>query len=297
MVLQQLRYFQQVSRLRNITKAAEKFQVSQPNITVSIRKLEHELGIQLFDRSQKQLALTPEGTVFLNRIELALRNIDDAILEVNDYKKLQKGTIKIGVPPMMGAFVFPKIFSEFQKTHPHLDIFLYEEGSMAIREKIEEGELDFGVIIISEAAPSLELLAITRNQLLACVPSKHPLAKKKAVGYRDISDLPLILFKPGSYLRQLLLRDIAQSGITPNIVMESNQLSTIKGLVTREVGISFLLDLVIDNHPGITALPLREPIFVDVGLAWKKERYISKAAQSFIDFCQDTLREHESPGI
>ena len=100
MELRQLEYFQMASRLRNITRAAERLRVSQPNITVAIKKLEAELGIQLFDRSQKQLALTPEGAVFLNRIELALRNIQDAVLEVNDYKQLQKGTIKIGIPPI-----------------------------------------------------------------------------------------------------------------------------------------------------------------------------------------------------
>ena len=119
MELRQLEYFQMASRLRNITRAAERLRVSQPNITVAIKKLEAELGIQLFDRSQKQLALTPEGAVFLNRVELALRNIQDAVLEVNDYKQLQKGTIKIGVPPMMGAYLFPRIFSSFQRRYSH----------------------------------------------------------------------------------------------------------------------------------------------------------------------------------
>ena len=94
MELRQLEYFQMASRLKNITRAAERLNVSQPNITVAIKKLETELGIKLFDRSQKQLSLTPEGNIFLNRIELALRSIQDAVLEVNDYKQLQKGDRK-----------------------------------------------------------------------------------------------------------------------------------------------------------------------------------------------------------
>ena len=97
MELRQLEYFQMASRLKNITRAAERLRVSQPNITVAIKKLESELGIQLFDRSQKQLSLTPEGAVFLERVEVALRNIQDAVLEINDYKQLLKGTIKIGI--------------------------------------------------------------------------------------------------------------------------------------------------------------------------------------------------------
>ena len=147
MELRQLEYFQMASRLRNITRAAKRLRVSQPNITVAIKKLEAELGIQLFDRSQKQLALTPEGAVFLSRVDTALRCLNDALIEVNDFKQLQKGVIKIGIPPMMGAILFPKIFSGFQTLHPGLDVMLFEEGSIVIREMLDRDELDFGIVI------------------------------------------------------------------------------------------------------------------------------------------------------
>lgn len=289
MELRQLEYFQMASRLRNITRAAQRLKVSQPNITVAIKKLEAELGIQLFDRSQKHLTLTPEGTVFLSRVELALRNIHDAVLEVNDYKDLQKGTIKIGIPPMMGAYLFPKIFSEYRRLHPQLDIYLYEEGSMTIREKLERDELDFGIVIISDASPQLQLLPMTKNQIVVCVPEKSPLAKKKKITVEDIAKSDLIMFKEGSFLRKITLQQIELNRIAPKIVLESNQVVTIKGLVARNVGIAFLLDTVMDETPGIKALPLANPIYVDVGLAWKKDRYVSKAAQSFIEFCKDSL--------
>ncbi len=293
MELRQLEYFQMASRLRNITRAAERLRVSQPNITVAIKKLEAELGIQLFDRSQKQLALTPEGAVFLNRIELALRNIQDAVLEVNDYKQLQKGTIKIGIPPMMGAYLFPKIFSSFQKKYSHLDIYLHEEGSMSIREQLERDELDFGIIIISGASHNLQLLPMTTSQIVACVPENSPLAAKERLTKDNIAAANVIMLKEGSFLRQTIFGKLKEQSITPNIVLESNQVVTIKGLVASGVGISFLLDMVLEDAPGVKAIPLEEPLFVDVGLAWKKDRYISKAAQSFIDFCRDTLRKHK----
>lgn len=292
MELRQLEYFQMASRLKNITRAAERLNVSQPNITVAIKKLEAELGIQLFDRSQKQLSLTPEGTIFLNRIELALRNIQDAVLEVNDYKQLQKGTIKIGIPSMIGAYLFPKIFSSFQHLYPHLDIYLYEEGSMTIREQLERDELDFGIVILSDASSSLQLLPMARNQIVACVPEEHSLAQKNSININDISEADLIMLKEGSFLRYMVLNKLKMANISPNIVLESNQIETIKGLVSTNVGISFLLDFIVKGTPGIKILPFEDPIYVDLGLAWKKERYISKAAQSFIDFCKNTLNEH-----
>ena len=297
MELRQLEYFQMASRLRNITRAAERLRVSQPNITVAIKKLEAELGIQLFDRSQKQLSLTPEGAVFLNRVELALRNIQDAVLEVNDYKQLQKGTIKIGVPPMMGAYLFPRICSSFQRRYSHLDIFMHEEASMSIREQLERDELDFGIIISSGASHHLQLLPMSKNQILCCVPEDSPLASKKSLSLQDVTDSKIVMLKEGSFLRQTILGKMKDANITPNIVLESNQIVTLKGLVASGVGITFLLDMVAGNEPGMKAIPLAEPLFVDVGLAWKKDRYISKAAQSFIDFCKDLLKQKQGSAV
>ena len=289
MELRQLEYFQMASRLKNITRAAQRLRVSQPNITVAIKKLEAELGVQLFDRSQKQLTLTPEGTVFLKRIELALRNIDEAVLEVNDYKQLQKGTIKIGIPPMMGAYLFPKVFSVFRHLHPNLEVLLFEEGSLSIREKLESDELDFGIIIVPDSTPNLNVLRMSRNQLMVCVSQKSSLASKNWITPKDIASSDLIMMKEGSYLRQIVQSKLSALKITPRTVLESGQIVTIKGLVAHEVGIAFLLDFICEDSYEIKAIPFYNPIFVDIGLAWKKEKYVSKAAQAFIDFCKEPL--------
>ncbi len=289
MELRQLEYFQMASRLKNITRAAKRLRVSQPNITVAIKKLEAELGIQLFDRSQKQLSLTPEGAVFLERVNTALRCLNDAVAEVNDFKQLQKGVIKIGIPSMMGAFLFPKIFSGFQTRHPSLDVLLFEEGSIAIREMLDRDELDFGIVITSDASPSLNILPMTRSQLVACVPAASSLAKKNKITNEDIANANLIVMKQGSYLRQIVQDRFHAINVKPNIVLESSQITTIKGLVAHGVGIAFLLDFIAEDNSDLRAVPLEEPIFVDIGLAWKKDRYVSKAAQAFINFCKDPI--------
>ena len=289
MELRQLEYFQMASRLKNITRAAKRLRVSQPNITVAIKKLEAELGIQLFDRSQKQLSLTPEGTVFLSRVDTALRCLNDALIEVNDFKQLQKGVIKIGIPPMMGAFLFPKIFSGFQMRHPSLDVLLFEEGSISILEMLDRDELDFGIVITSDASSSLSVLPMTRSQLVVCVPASSPLAEKAVISNDDIANSSLIVMKQGSYLRQIVQERLHSINVTPNIALESGQITTIKGLVAHGVGIAFLLDFIANDTDELCAIPLEDPIFVDVGLAWKRDRYVSKAAQAFIDFCKNPI--------
>ena len=202
---------------------------------------------------------------------------------------------------------FPEAYAEFLKVcetlenhyHDMQDMEftvenMHEEASMSIREQLERDELDFGIIILSGASNRLQLLPMSKNQIVCCVPASSPLAKKKAISMDDVADTKIVMLKEGSFLRQTILGRMKDEGITPNIVLESNQINTLKGLVANGVGITFLLDMVADEMPGLKTLPLADPIFVDVGLAWKKDRYISKAAQSFIDFCKDLLKKNTS---
>lgn len=158
---------------------------------------------------------------------------------------------------------------------------------MSIREKLERDELDFGIVIISNMTPALNVLPMSRSQLMVCVQSGSPLAKKQSISAKDIARSDLIMMKEGSYLREILQDRLRQLKLTPNVVLESSQIVTIKGLVSHGVGIAFLLDFICESTEGMAAIPLSDPIFVDIGLAWKKDRYVSKAAQAFIDFCSD----------
>ena len=130
---------------------------------------------------------------------------------------------------------------------------------------------------------------MARSQIVCCVPEDSDLTARKAITLQDIEDRNLIMLKEGSFLRQTMLQKMKTAGVTPNIVLESNQVVTIMGLVASGVGNAFLLDMIVRDTPGIRALPLATPVFVDVGLAWKRDRYISRAAQSFIEFSKDIL--------
>ena len=154
---------------------------------------------------------------------------------------------------------------------------------------LDRDELDFGIVITSDASPSLNILPMTRSQLVVCVPAGSPLAKKNKITNEDIANANLIVMKQGSYLRQIVQDRFHAINVKPNIVLESGQITTIKGLVAHGVGIAFLLDFIAEDQSNLSAVPLEEPIFVDIGLAWKKDRYVSKAAQAFINFCKDPI--------
>ncbi|MDF2501915.1 MAG: transcriptional regulator, LysR family [Anaerosporomusa subterranea] len=284
MELRQLEYFQTASRLKSITRAAEHLHVSQSTVTLAIQRLEDKLGILLFDRSQKQLLLTAEGQVFLPKIEDIMNRLQDAVAEMDKYRKLQKGTLSVGVPPMIGSFLFPEILAGFKKLFTNIQLSTIEESSFTIRQLLERGELDLGIVNLYQPTPMLETLQITREQFVACLPLTHPLAGNTVISLDQLRNEPFILFKESAYNRKVILEECKNYGFNPNIILSSDQIETIKGLVKKGVGISFLIEKIAHGSNKIAAIPLSNPVYIDFGLAWKKDKYLSRAAQAFIKF-------------
>lgn len=289
MDLRQLKYFQMVSQLGSVTKAAEQLHIAQPAISMAIQKLERELDVTLFDRSQKHFTLTPEGSIFLKRIEDILTRLQDTVIEINDYKTLAKGTIKIGITPIIGAFLFPRLFAEFQKAFPYFEPSFVEQGSLNIRSRLEKGDLDIGILITSKISPKLATLPITTCQILVCYTDGHPLSGAKSVAFDELRNYPFIMFREDTYSRKMILEECASYGFKPNIVFSSSQIETVLGLVEQGIGITFLPDAIACKHPNIKFCSLAKPLSIQAGLAWNKERYLSSAAKSFIDFVSKTF--------
>jgi DNA-binding transcriptional LysR family regulator len=287
----QLEYFQRTGRIRSVTKAAGELHVSQPSITVAIQKLEAELGVKLFDRSQKQIALTPEGQVCLERTDDILARMRDLISEMNDYRSATKGIIKIGITPVIGAYFFPAALARFQRIHPRVQVVVIEEGSLALRKRLARGELDLTMMITSKTSSHLETVPVAKGQLLACFARHNPLAKLREIPFASLRDQPFIMFREDTYSRQVILDECARNKFTPRIVFSSSQIETVMGMVGQGVGIAFLLDAIVTKYPEVVGRPLTKPILIEAGLAWSKDRYQSKAARllmhSFLEAPRD----------
>ncbi len=294
MELRQLEYFEAVCRLQNFTRAAGELHVAQPSITNAIQKLEEELGVFLFDRSQKKIAVTAEGQAFQLRVQKVLFDVRQAVLEMEDFRKLNRGSIKFAAPPMIGAYLFPNIFNQFKTAYPNLDVVMYEEGSLAARSMLEKEELDLGLIILPESSTVLNTVPITRQEIMLCLAPEHRLHAAESVDFGQLQAESFILLKQEFYHRQLVLEECARYGFTPRIVFSSNQIETIKAMVASNAGISFLMNMVIRNQPNLVGVPLAEPLSITIGLAWKRGKYLSKAAQAFIDFI---ISYTDSPGF
>ena len=284
MDIRQLEYFQMVAKLRNITRAAEQMHVSQSTVTLAIQKLEDHLDVLLFDRSQKQLALTAEGELFLQKISDILNRLQDAVAELNSLKQLQKGSLKVGVPPMIGSFLFPEILAGFTKLYPHIQLTTTEDGSFNIRQALERGELDVGIVNVINPSPLLEAVTLVRQKFVVCLCVDHPLAKHHQLSLEDLRNENFILFKESAYNRKLIEEECRNQGFTPNVVLSSDQIETMKRLVAKGVGICFLIEEIARRSEDIVSVPLSAPLYIDFGVAWKKDKYLSRSAQAFVEF-------------
>lgn len=282
--IRQLEYFHSVCKLNSISKAAAELHVTQPSISIAIQKLEEELGVQLLDRSQRQIALTDEGRIFFRCVNDILMRIGDSVNEVKDFKPCQGGSIKIGIPPMIGVFLFPHIFAKFREQYPEIELVAVEAGSLSIPKLLEEGKIDIGIITKASSSLVLETQPITMAQLHVCLPHSHPLNNFTSIPFAKLSGQPFILLKEDTYNYQIVMNECQKHHFTPQIIFSSSQIGTIINLVEMGVGITFLFDAIARKYPAIKSLPLEEPITSPIFLTWNRKRYLTSASRAFIDF-------------
>lgn len=155
MEIRQLEYFVSASLLGNLTRVAERHFVSQPNITIAIKKLETELGVTLFDRKKNKLVLTEEGMFFLQKIEPILIALKNSVAEMKDYRNENGGIVTLGIPPMISLFLFSPLFKHFREIYPEMELSLVEEGTFGLHDKLSAGELDLAIVIINDCPKEL----------------------------------------------------------------------------------------------------------------------------------------------
>jgi len=284
MDIRELEYFVTVSELKNFTAAARRLHISQPAISKSVHKLEEELGFHLLDRTQKRVSLTEEGAVFLTLAQDILSRVLDAQNTMAEYKNLTRGTFRIAVPPLLGAYVFPHLFAAFKIKYPSLEMFVIEDGSSTAADLVQEEDVHVGLVILPPNLTDLHSHLITSQEIVACLPTDHPLSTEPLLTFNQLKDEPIILYNEGFILRGIILNEYAKFGSSPKVALSTNQFQTIKALVANGVGISFLPVNSIKEAKRMTKISLSPRLFLDMGLIWKPNKILPLACKAFIDF-------------
>ncbi|MDQ0934883.1 LysR family transcriptional regulator [Streptomyces turgidiscabies] len=258
MELRQLEYFVAVAEEQNFTRAAERVHISQSGVSAQIRRLERELGAELFDRSVRTATLTAAGKAALGPARDALaaaEAIGQAVGEVTD---LIRGRLTVGM--VIGCTITPLFdaLAAFHRAHPGVEISLLEDNSDRLVEGVRAGVLDLALIGTAAAAPDgLDALTIISERLVVAVPSGHPLAEERRVTLRDLAACPIVCMPPGTGLRTVFDRACTAQSIHPAIALQASSADAIADLAARGLGVAVLSEsMAADHRDRLTARPI-----------------------------------------
>ena len=291
MRLNQLEYFVKTVECGGANAAARELSVSQPAISAAIRELEEELGVPLFRRVRQQLILTEEGAAFYRRVGPLLIQLQVAVHQVQAMAGGPQA-LRLCLPPMIGMFMAPLILGEFVPAHPDLHLTISEAGTDSIQKMLLDGTADLGIMIgQSPYNVGLEAVPLRETRYALFVGRQSPLAGRRLISFRDLAGEPLVLFDQGLYINALLHRQFRQEGVRPNIVLQTNQINTIKDFVGRSVASTFLIREVVKDADQLIEVPTDFSPPITIIAAWKKGRRPVGGALQPLRFLQKTGRD------
>lgn len=284
MKLHQLQYYCAACRNQNITKAAQELHVSQPSISMAIKELENEFGLMLLQRNNKGFVVTQEGKYFYERAMNLLEQANELNQMMCDMGN-QRKRINLGIPPMIGTFLFPKMYKEFKKDYPEIMLNSREGGSRMLIEMLDDSVLDFAILPINQLSEdTYNILKLTETQTVFCVSRNHPLSEQKTVSIEQIKDEPLIMFNDGFYQNQVIKERFEREGYKPNILHYSSQFYTIKEFISDNIMAGFMFQDIAETVQEIRGISLESPIYIQIGLVWKRNQHMFYDATRFLNF-------------
>jgi DNA-binding transcriptional LysR family regulator len=249
MDLRQLEYFVAVAEERNFTRAAERVHISQSGVSAQIRRLEQELGADLFDRSARTTTLTTAGKAALEHARAALAAVGAVGQAVGEVTEVIRGRLTVGM--VIGCTIAPLFdaLAGFHQAHPGIEIALLEENSESLVEGVRSGAFDLALTGTASAVPDgLEALTVVSERLVAVTPAGHPLGGGRQVALRDVAAYPIICMPPGTGLRTVLDRACAANGLRPGIAFQASAADAIAGLATRGLGVGVLTESMAERY-------------------------------------------------
>jgi DNA-binding transcriptional LysR family regulator len=275
MELRHLRYFAALAEELHFGRAAAKLHISQPPLSMQIRALEEELGVTLFNRTQRHVALTQAGHALLQEARQILARVEQAMLVTRRAGRGEIGELAVGFISVADYNVLPLVLREFRRKFPLVNLTLREATTDAQVRDLIAGRLDVGFLLPPVTEPALESVSILREPLIAALPEKHPLAKKPGkLALEKLRDEPFILFPrpnaPGLY--DDVVSCCKAAGFSPKVEQEAIQMQTIISLVSAELGVALIpASLTNLQRTGVVYKPLRQQSpLTEIHLAWRR---------------------------
>ena len=284
MEIKQLTYFIVLAEEGNYLRAANRLGISQPALSIAVKKLEEELGIQLFFSFGRRKELTDAGICLLENARNLVSMYQQTIDDVSHVNQKMHGVIRFGLPPLMGSCFFGQIIPSFSEKYPNVKIDIVEQGAVTIDRMIHNGELDIALSLPTNRTAAFEVHPFTTQQIMVILSKDHPLANRKSLKIADLRDEKFVIFNENFILHERTMAACHSAGFFPKITLLTSQWDFMIDVVAKTQSISLLPKQIYEMsaNPNITAVPLADGLkYWDVIVIRNKTRYFSKVCEAF----------------
>jgi len=288
MDIRQLKYFRAIVEEGQISRAAQRLHMAQPPLSLQLKLLEQELGVQLIERNSRSLRPTNAGIALYQRAEQILDMIDSAKREVKDMEQSVHGVLAIGSPQALGVQLMPERIRRFHDAHPGVSFQWREGNTFRVLDLLDAYMIELGVVRLPVPDRNYDSIHLMTEPWVAVTrwdDKRHH--KRKTIPLSELGKLPLLLMnrREGIHSHDMVIDALRLAGITPNVVCESDNVLALLSLVEAGMGVTILPQSTLSLRPGefhvmrITECALES----SVAIIWQKGRRLSMAAQLFLE--------------
>jgi LysR family hydrogen peroxide-inducible transcriptional activator len=273
--IRQLEYLVAVAETLHFRKAAQNCAVTQPALSAQIQGLEELLGIQLFERNRRRVLLTKAGREAVARARRVLDDCDALAEAARSASEPLAGELRMGVIPTVAPYLLPRVLPCLRENHPKLRLFLREEFTHELIDRLNSGELDCLLLALPASGGDFEHQLLFHDAFWLALPHGHALLGHETVKYDDLKDQEVLLLEDGHCLRDQALAICNRGGANESMRVRATSLGTLTQMVSGGLGVTLLPELAIAvearDGSGVELRPFAEPVPErEIGLVWRR---------------------------
>ena len=287
MELRQLRYAEAVARHRHFTRAAGELHVAQSALSQQVRRLEAELGAELFERTSRSVTPTEAGQAVAARARRILAEVEGIRGEVDELRGLVRGRVSVGALLPAGALDVPSLLARFAEEFPRIEVRLREGTAGDMLRYLAEDDIDAAFTLQPDLPEDLDVHAMGEEELVAVFPPGSA-PERKFAGAAELARLPVVTPRTDSAIARAVADFFERAGEPLQVSLESGDPFLLRCLVSTGFGASALPRSLIERDgPPVEVRPLRPAVRLPVSLVWRRGRHLAPAARAFVDFARE----------
>ncbi len=296
MNLRELEYLLAVDEERHFHRAADRCFVSQPTLSGQLKKLEQELGVQLVERNNRQVRMTEAGRAVSDQARRVLNEAQAIQSIARTFHDPMQGELQLGLIPTVAPYLLPVIMPLFKKQYPSLKLWLHEQQTAVLLDKLRTAQLDLLILALPVETNEFAQQDLFNEVFWLAVPRQAPLAKKTNLRLADLQDQEMLLLEEGHCLRGQALEVCFSAGAHENAGFRATSLETLRHMVGEGMGMTLIPDLAVPKRrlksDPVSYVPFRDPKPARrIGMLYRKDSYREAVFQNMAGLICDNMPE------